>query len=64
MDTHIGDKLKAAQARQGVTGVHLARMLSTTPQQFSRWRHSKDLSVNLVLRICSALEITVSEFLA
>ena len=63
MRTHLGNKLKAAQARKGLTGVELAKRLETTPQQLSRWRNSGDLGWNLVLRMCDALEITISDFL-
>jgi len=61
--THLGNKLKAAQARKGLTGVELSKRLGVTPQQLSRWRNSEDLGLNVVLRMCDALEITVSEFL-
>ena len=64
MAIHLGDKLKTAQARKGLSGVELAKRLGTTPQQMSRWRNSRDLSLNLVLRICDSMEITISEFLA
>jgi transcriptional regulator with XRE-family HTH domain len=64
MAIHLGDKLKAAQARKGLSGVELAKLLGTTPQQLSRWRNSRDLGFNLVLKICDELDITVSEFLA
>jgi len=64
MVTHLGDKLKAAQARKGLSGVELAKSLGTTPQQISRWRNSRDLELNLVLRICDSMQITINEFLA
>jgi len=64
MVINLGDKLKAAQARKGLSGVELAKRLETTPQQLSRWRNSRDLSFNLVLRMCDALDVTVSEFVA
>ena len=64
MAVHLGDKLKSCQSRKGLTGVELAKRLGTTPQQLSRWRNSRDLSFNLVLRICDALGVTVGEFAA
>ena len=64
MAIHLGDKLKATQARKGLSGVELAKRLGTTPQQLSRWRNSRDLGLNLVLRICDAMGITINEFLA
>lgn len=63
MSIHLGDKLKSCQARKGLTGVELAKRLGTTPQQLSRWRNSRDLSLGLVLRMCDALGVTVSEFI-
>lgn len=63
MAIHLGQKLKAAQTRKGLSGVELSKRLGTTPQQVSRWRNSEDLGLNVVLRMCDALEITILDFL-
>jgi transcriptional regulator with XRE-family HTH domain len=43
--------------------LQLAKSLGVTPQQLSRWRHSEDIKLSVLLNICNALGVTISEFI-
>jgi transcriptional regulator with XRE-family HTH domain len=45
------------------TSLQLAKSLGVTPQQLSRWRHSEDIKLSVLLNICNALGVTISEFI-
>jgi transcriptional regulator with XRE-family HTH domain len=64
MNIHCGEKLQAAMARKGCSGVELARRLKITPQQISRWRRQQNFGIKRMVEICEALDMDISEFLA
>ena len=59
---HCGEKLRVAMARQGCSGVELAKRVDRCPQQVSRWRRQPYMSVSTIELICAGLGITIQEF--
>lgn len=60
---HCGDKLKAVMAREGCSGVELAKKLGTYPQQISRWRNQKRFNSETIVALSKALGVKPQEFL-
>ena len=63
MQIDIGRSLRAAQARDRVTGAELAQSFDTVPQQVQRWRQAKDLKVGLTMRLADYFGLTLGEFI-
>jgi transcriptional regulator with XRE-family HTH domain len=60
---HFGKTLKIVQEMQGVKSSELARRLSVSRSQLSRWRSQPQASLGLVEKLCEALEYDPLEFI-
>ena len=60
---NIGKRIRDLQIDYDITSLQLAKSLGVTPQQLSRWRHSEDIKLSVLLNICNALGVTISEFI-
>jgi transcriptional regulator with XRE-family HTH domain len=60
---NTGKRIRDLQIDHDITSLQLAKSLGVTPQQLSRWRHSEDIKLSVLLNICNALGVTISEFI-
>jgi len=60
---HIGNSIKAFQNETGTPSVKMAKSLGVTPQQFSRWRSSKDLKLSIVVASAAVLGVSPGELI-
>ena len=63
MSINVGNCLKNAQARKGLSNLELAARMKTSPQQISRWRNQSDIKVQTVQNLCLALDVDMKDFL-
>lgn len=59
---HTGNRLKVIQEHLEVSNLDISTALNVAPQIVSRWRQMGDLKLSVVVRLCSALGITIEEF--
>lgn len=59
---NIGEKIRKAQDRQGVSSVELASRIGVRPQQLYRWRYSEDIRASRLIQICKALDVDIRDF--
>ena len=60
---NTGKRIRDLQIDHNIPSLQLAKSLGVTPQQLSRWRHSEDIKLSVLLNICNALGVTISEFI-
>jgi len=60
---HIGKAIKWFQVEKRVPSVMMAKSLGVTPQQFSRWRASKDLKLSIVVASAAVLGVSPGELI-
>jgi transcriptional regulator with XRE-family HTH domain len=59
---NCGERVRALQDKLSVTSVELAKRVGVTPQQLARWRHTSNLKLHTVQKVCSALGIGLHVF--
>jgi transcriptional regulator with XRE-family HTH domain len=60
---NTGKRIRDLQIDYDITSLQLAKSLGVTPQQLSRWRHSEDIKLSVLLNICNALGVTIVNLL-
>lgn len=55
--------IRTIQEEQGMSCLELAIAMDVTPQQVTRWRTMPDLKLSTVLKLCSVLKVSITEFI-
>jgi len=58
-----GKCVRKAQNLSGVCNTELASKVGTSPQQVIRFRNQKNMKVHTMQKICSALNISIEDFI-
>jgi len=64
MRVHLGNCLKQAIKTKPIWSAELARKLNVKPQQIHQWTQKQDLMFSSVMRITTAFDMSVDEFIA
>jgi len=59
---NAGKAIGYYQTMRCITGAELSRRMGIKPQQLSRWRQTEDMKLSAMIRVASALEVPVSDF--
>lgn len=57
-----GKRLRALQDAKTLSSVDLAHRVGITPQQLTRWRHTENLKLHTIQKICAGLGISLDVF--
>ncbi len=60
----FGECLKKAQQVKNINSSQLARQLGVHRQQVNIWRNKTNVRLDTAIKICSALEYNLDEFIA
>jgi len=60
----FGQCLKKAQQEKNVNSSQLARLVGVHRQQVNIWRNKTNVRLDTAIKICSALEYNLDEFIA
>ena len=61
--SNVGECIRLAQAKTGVTSDEICKELGIQRQQLSRWRNASNNKVHTVERLAQMFTMTVDEFL-